>query len=117
PTELIGRSMVVHKAQRIDVECVVRGYIAGSGWSDYRRTGRVSGIRLPDGLAESQQLPEPIFTPTTKAETGHDEPMTYEQLVEMVGPDTANTLKLRSLAVYRYAWQYAIERGIIIADT
>jgi phosphoribosylaminoimidazole-succinocarboxamide synthase len=117
PPELAGRSMIVHKAERVDVECVVRGYLAGSGWSEYQKSGSVCGVRLPEGLVESQQLPEPIFTPTTKAETGHDEPMTYDELVEMVGPDDANVLKLRSLAVYRYAWQYAIERGIIIADT
>ncbi len=117
PAELVGRSTIVHKAERVDVECVVRGYLAGSGWADYQRSGRVCGIRLPEGLVESQQLPEPLFTPTTKAETGHDEPMTYEQLVEMVGPAAANVLKLRSLAVYRYAWQYAAERGIIVADT
>ena len=117
PPELVGRSMIVQKAERVDVECVVRGYLAGSGWADYQRTGRISGIRLEPGLVESQQLPEPIFTPTTKAESGHDEPITYEQLVEQVGAEAANVLKLRSLAVYRYAWQYAAERGIIIADT
>ena len=117
PPELLGRSMIVHKAQRVDIECVVRGYLAGSGWAEYQRSGRVCGVRLPPGLVESQQLPEPIFTPTTKAETGHDEPLTYEQVVEMVGPDVANVLRLRSLAVYRFAWQHAIERGIIIADT
>lgn len=117
PPELAGRSMIVHKAERVDVECVVRGYLAGSGLADYQRTGRISGVRLPPDLVEAQQLPEPIFTPTTKAETGHDQPITYEQLVELVGVDAANVLRLRSLAVYRYAWQFAIERGIIIADT
>ena len=117
PPELAGRSMMVHKAQRVDVECVVRGYLAGSGWSEYQERGSVCGVRLPEGLVESQQLPEPIFTPTTKAESGHDEPITYDQLVELVGLDAANVLKLRSLATYRYAWQYAIERGIILADT
>ena len=117
PPELVGRSTIVRKAERVDVECVVRGYLAGSGWSDYQRDGRVCGIRLPPDLVESQQLPDPIFTPTTKAASGHDEPMTYEQLVELVGASAANVLKLRSLAIYRYAWQYAIERGIIIADT
>ena len=117
PPELMGRSMIVHKAERVDVECVVRGYLAGSGWADYQKSGRVCGIRLPEGLEESQELPEPIFTPTTKAETGHDEPLTYDELVGIVGPDAANVLRLRSLAIYRYAWQYAFERGIIIADT
>jgi phosphoribosylaminoimidazole-succinocarboxamide synthase len=117
PPELAGRSTIVHKARRVDVECVVRGYLAGSGWTDYRAGGRICGVRLPEGLVEGQQLPEPIFTPTTKAESGHDEPMTYEQLVALVGADTANVLKLRSLATYRFAWEYAVERGIIIADT
>ena len=117
PQELIGRSMIVHKAERVDVECVVRGYITGSGWNDYRRTGMVSGVRLPADLVECQRLDDPIFTPSTKADTGHDEPITFQQLVAQVGADAANVLKLRSLAVYRYAWQYAIERGIIIADT
>jgi phosphoribosylaminoimidazole-succinocarboxamide synthase len=117
PPALIGRSTIVRRAERVDVECVVRGYLAGSGWSDYQRDGRVCGIRLPPDLIESQQLPDPIFTPTTKAASGHDEPMTYDQLVELVGASAANVLKLRSLAIYRYAWQYAIERGIIIADT
>ncbi len=117
PPDLIGRSMIARKAERVAVECVVRGYLAGSGWTEYRETGRVCGIRLPEDLEEGQQLPDPIFTPTTKAETGHDQPLTYEELVGLVGPTAANVLRLRSLAVYRYAWQYAIERGIIIADT
>jgi phosphoribosylaminoimidazole-succinocarboxamide synthase len=117
PPELVGRAMIVRKAQRVDVECVVRGYLAGSAWAEYRRTGRVCGIPLPEGLREAEQLPEPIFTPTTKAESGHDQPLTYAELVQMVGAEAANVLKLRSLAVYRFAWQYAIERGIIIADT
>ncbi len=117
PPQLVGRSMIVHKAERLDVECVVRGYLAGSGWAEYANSGRVCGIRLPPDLVEGQALPDPIFTPTTKAESGHDQPMTYEQLVELVGPAAANVLKLRSLAVYRFAWQHAYERGIIIADT
>lgn len=117
PPELVGRAMIVRKAQRVDVECVVRGYLAGSAWAEYRRTGRVCGIPLPEGLREAEQLPEPIFTPTTKAESGHDQPLTYAELVQLVGPDAANVLKLRSLAIYRFAWQYALERGIIIADT
>ncbi len=117
PPELVGRTMIVRKARRVDVECVVRGYLAGSAWAEYRRTGRVCGIPLPEGLREAEQLPEPIFTPTTKAETGHDQPLTYAELVRMVGAEAANVLKLRSLAVYRFAWQYALQRGIIIADT
>jgi phosphoribosylaminoimidazole-succinocarboxamide synthase len=117
PREMIGRAMVVRKAERIDVECVVRGYITGSGWSDYQKTGEVSGIKLPTDLKESQELFEPIFTPTTKAEEGHDLPITYDQVVELAGDRAANAVKLRSLAVYRYGRDYARERGIVIADT
>lgn len=117
PAKLIGRSMLVQKARRFDAESIVRGYLAGSGWSDYRRTGSICGIRLPAGLQESQQLPDPIFTPSTKPESGHDENISYDQLVEAIGPDAANVLRLRSLAIYRFAWQYAADRGIIIADT
>ena len=117
PREMIGRAMVVRKAERIDVECVVRGYIAGSGWKDYQRGGEVSGIALPPKLKESQELFEPIFTPTTKAEEGHDLPITYEQVAELVGERAANAVRLRSLALYRFGRDYARERGIIIADT
>ena len=117
PREMIGRSMVVRKAERIDVECVVRGYITGSGWKDYQRIGEVSGIALPPKLKESQELFEPIFTPTTKAEEGHDLPVTYEQVAELAGDRAANAVRLRSLAIYRYGRDYARERGIIIADT
>jgi phosphoribosylaminoimidazole-succinocarboxamide synthase len=117
PRDMIGRAMVVGKAERIDAECIVRGYITGSGWSDYQKTGEVSGIKLGAGLKESQELFEPIFTPTTKADEGHDMPVSYEQLVEMVGDRAANAAKLRSLAVYRFGREYARERGILIADT
>ena len=117
PAELIGRSMLVRKAERIDVECVVRGYITGSGWKDYQRSGEVSGIALPPKLKESQELFEPIFTPTTKAEEGHDLPITYEQVAELLGERAANAVRLRSLALYRFGRDYARERGIIIADT
>jgi phosphoribosylaminoimidazole-succinocarboxamide synthase len=117
PREMIGRSMLVRKAERIDVECVVRGYITGSGWKDYQQIGEVSGIKLPPNLKESQELFEPIFTPTTKAETGHDLPITYEQVAELAGEQGANAVRLRSLAVYRYGRDYARERGILIADT
>ena len=95
----------------------MRGYITGSGWTEYQRTGSVCGIALPGGLVRSQQLLEPIFTPTTKAETGHDEPMTFEQVEAVLGADVANAVQLRSLALYRYAAGVAEERGIIIADT
>ena len=117
PREMIGRSMVVQKAERIDVECVVRGYITGSGWSDYQKTGAVCGIKLPEGLAESEELPEPIFTPTTKAAEGHDMPITFKQVRELAGDQAANAMRVRSLALYKYGRDYARERGIIIADT
>ncbi|HXG42335.1 MAG TPA: phosphoribosylaminoimidazolesuccinocarboxamide synthase [Dehalococcoidia bacterium] len=117
PPELVGRAMLVRKAQRIDIECIVRGYLAGSAWDEYRRYGTVNGEKMPPGLEESQELPEPLFTPTTKAEEGHDQPITWDQMVEMVGERAATAMRLRSLALYRYARDYARERGIIIADT
>ena len=116
-SDLAGRSMVVRKAEPILVECVVRGYLVGSGWAEYQRSGSVCGIELPEGLHEAQQLIDPLFTPTTKAEEGHDEPMTYEEVEALVGVETANVLKLRSLALYGYAAGVARERGVIIADT
>jgi phosphoribosylaminoimidazole-succinocarboxamide synthase len=117
PAELRGRSMIVKKAERLDVECIVRGYLAGSAWAEYRDTGRVFGIRMPAGLRESEALPEPLFTPTTKAEVGHDENISYSDLVQEIGPEAATAVRLRSLALYKYAAAYARERGIIIADT
>ena len=117
PREMIGRAIVVRKAERIDVECVVRGYISGSGWLDYQRSGEISGNKLMEGLEESQELPEPIFTPTTKAHEGHDLPITYKDVVEMAGARAANAMKVRALALYRYGRDYALSRGIIIADT
>jgi phosphoribosylaminoimidazole-succinocarboxamide synthase len=112
-----GRAMVVRRAEPVKVECVVRGYITGSGWAEYQRSGTVTGIKLPEGLRQSEQLFEPIFTPTTKADEGHDMPMTFEEVEAFVGPEMANVLKLRSLALYRYGAEVARERGIIIADT
>jgi phosphoribosylaminoimidazole-succinocarboxamide synthase len=117
PPELRGRSMIVRKAERLDVECVVRGYLAGSSWADYSATGRMFGVRMPPDMRESEALPEPMFTPTTKAEAGHDEPMSFSDMVEQLGPEVSNALRLRSLALYKYAVAYARERGIIIADT
>jgi phosphoribosylaminoimidazole-succinocarboxamide synthase len=117
PPELRGRSTIVRKAQRIDVECIARGYLTGSAWAEYQQTGRVCGVRMPPGMVESEQFPEPLFTPTTKAEVGHDENMSSEELVELVGIETANTIRLRTLALYNYAANYARDRGIIIADT
>ena len=112
-----GRSMLVKKAKRLNAECIVRGYITGSGWKDYQRTGAVCGIPLAAGLAESQQLPEAIFTPSTKPDVGHDENISYEEMVEIVGEESANAMRLRSLAIYNYAHTVALEKGIIIADT
>jgi phosphoribosylaminoimidazole-succinocarboxamide synthase len=117
PPELIGRSMIVRKADRIAVEAIVRGYLAGSAWAEYHESGRVCGMRMRPGMVESQAFPEPLFTPTTKAEEGHDENMPYADLVTMVGPEAANAVRLRSLALYNYASNYAAERGIIISDT
>ncbi len=117
PPELIGRSTIVRKAKRVDVECIVRGYLAGWAWAEYQQYGTVNGVRMEKGLRESQQLIEPIFTPTTKAEEGHDEPMTLSDLIQEVGPEAAQVLQRRSLALYHFAAQYARERGIIIADT
>jgi phosphoribosylaminoimidazole-succinocarboxamide synthase len=117
PPALVGRAMLVRKARRLDMECIVRGYLAGTGWADYQATGAVCGIRLPPDLTESAQLPDPIFTPSTKAESGHDQNIPYAELERLIGPDAANVVRLRSLALYRYAWNYAAEHGIIIADT
>jgi phosphoribosylaminoimidazole-succinocarboxamide synthase len=115
--DLIGRSTIARKAKRVDVECVVRGYLAGSAWTEYARWGTVNGVRLPKGMQESEQIAEPMFTPTTKAEEGHDEPMTFSDLMQEVGPEAAQVLRLRSVALYNFAADYARERGIIIADT
>jgi phosphoribosylaminoimidazole-succinocarboxamide synthase len=117
PPELRGRSMLVKKAQRLDVECIARGYITGSAWAEYKETGRVCGVPMPAGMVESQAFPEPIFTPTTKADVGHDMNMSHQQLLELVGEDVENAIRLRTLALYQYAARYALERGIIIADT
>jgi len=117
PFYLTGRSMVVKKVKRIPIECVVRGYLAGSGWAEYQQYGTISGLHLPRGLQESQELPEPLFTPTTKAETGHDQPLTMDEVIKLTGEDTAEKIKEKSLAIYNYAWEHARKRGIIIADT
>ena len=118
PDEARGRAMVVRKLEMVPLECVVRGYITGSGWKDYQRDGTVSGIRLPEGLQESQQLPEPIFTPSTKADVGHDETVDLERAAELVGDQgLLDTLRERSLALYTRAAEHARERGVILADT
>ncbi|HEY2281990.1 MAG TPA: phosphoribosylaminoimidazolesuccinocarboxamide synthase [Solirubrobacteraceae bacterium] len=118
PEEARGRALVVRKLQMLPVECVVRGYITGSGWKDYQATGAVSGIELPAGLRESEQLPEPIFTPSTKADVGHDEAIDFDRAAELVG-DRALMERVRetSIALYAFAAAHARERGVILADT
>jgi len=116
PAYLAGRSMIVKKVERIPIECVVRGYLAGSAWAEYREQGTVSGVPLPSGLEECQELPQPLFTPTTKAEAGHDQPLSMDQVRGMVG-EAADEIREKSLALYSYAQGYARARGIIIADT
>lgn len=115
--ELAGRSALVGRLEPIMVECVARGYLAGSGLKEYRDNGRVCGIKLPPGLVESDQLPEPIFTPATKATSGHDENISFDRMVEIVGGEVAERLRELTLGLYRDAAAYALERGIIIADT
>ncbi|MDO8715529.1 MAG: phosphoribosylaminoimidazolesuccinocarboxamide synthase [Dehalococcoidales bacterium] len=117
PDYLSGRSMIVKKIHRVPIECVVRGFLSGSAWAEYQQSGTVCGLRLPKGLKESQELPEPIFTPTTKADTGHDEPMTMAGVERLVGKTLAEGIREKSLAIYTRARQYARDRGIIIADT
>jgi phosphoribosylaminoimidazole-succinocarboxamide synthase len=115
--QLRGRSMLVRRAQMFPVECVVRGYISGSAWKEYQATGKVSGITLPAGLKESDAFPEPIFTPSTKATSGHDENISFDQMCGLVGVETASHLRDLTLRVYKKAAAYARQRGIIIADT
>ncbi|MCE9528900.1 MAG: phosphoribosylaminoimidazolesuccinocarboxamide synthase [Planctomycetales bacterium] len=115
--ELVGRSMIVRKAQVVPIECVVRGYLDGSGWKEYKAGGNVCGIALPPGLVQCSQLPEPIFTPATKEESGHDINVSFEKMVEIIGGEVAHALRRRSLDVYTRAREYARTRGIIIADT
>lgn len=114
---LAGRSMLVKKAKVIPFECIVRGYLSGSAWVEYRKHGTVNGQSLPQGLKESEKLPTPLFTPTTKAAQGHDEPVTFEQLKQEIGASLAQKLKDVSLKIYNFAAAYALERGVIIADT
>ena len=115
--ELTGRAMLVKRAKMIDVECVVRGYLSGSGWKDYQRTGCICGIPLPAGLKESDRLPGPIFTPATKAQSGHDENISFEDAAARIGQDLAGRLRSLTLALYSKAGAYAESRGIILADT
>jgi phosphoribosylaminoimidazole-succinocarboxamide synthase len=117
PPEIARQSMVIKRAERIDVECVVRAYLTGSALVDYNKTGTIFGIPVPPGLVDGSKLPELLFTPTTKAEVGHDEPMTAEEVSTMVGADLATKLRDLSFAIFQYAHDVAAERGIIIADT
>ena len=115
--ELAGRSMVVRKTEPLPIECVVRGYLSGSGWKDYRGTGSICGIALPAGLRESDRLPEPIFTPATKATSGHDENISFAQAAALIGKELAERVRAVSLEIYRRAAAYAEPRGVILADT
>jgi phosphoribosylaminoimidazole-succinocarboxamide synthase len=118
PGEVRGRALVVRKLQMLPVECVVRGYITGSGWKDYQATGKVSGIELPSGLQESEQLPSPIFTPSTKADVGHDEAIDFDRAAELVGDrDLMERVRSVSIDLYRFAAEHAAERGVLLADT
>lgn len=114
---LTGRSMIVRKCQVVPIECVVRGYLEGSGWKEYQQNQAVCGIPLPAGLRQGSQLAEPIFTPATKEESGHDINISYEQMLEIVGPETAAELRQRSIEIYRRGAEYARSKGILIADT
>lgn len=115
--EFEGRSMLVKKLKMIPVECIVRGYITGSGWKSYQKDGTVCGITLPEGLQESQKLPEPIFTPTTKAAEGHDENISFEEVCELIGKDLAENLRAKTIEIYSKCAEYALTKGVIIADT
>ncbi len=117
PAYLAGRSMVVKKVKRLPVECVVRGYLSGSAWEEYKQSGTISGLKAAKGLKQSQELPQPLFTPTTKAESGHDEPLSIDEVGKLVGKAIAEEIEQKSMAIYSYAQGYALARGIIIADT
>lgn len=112
-----GRAMLVRPAKVLPVECVVRGYLAGSGWSEYQKSRSVCGVELPPGLREGARLPEPIFTPTTKADAGHDEPITFDEACDVAGRDAMERVRRDSIAIYNFAHEYALPRGIIVADT
>ena len=116
-TQLRGRSMLVKRAEMFPVECVARGYLSGSGWKEYQASGSVCGIKLPTGLRDSEQLPEPIFTPATKAQSGHDENISFDRMVEILGRETSEKLRDLTLTIYKKAADYAKSRGIILADT
>ena len=115
--EFEGRSMLVKKLKMIPIECIVRGYITGSGWKSYQENGTVCGITLPEGLQESEKLPEPIFTPTTKAAEGHDENISFEEVCNLIGKDLAEKLRAKTIEIYSKCAEYALTKGVIIADT
>ena len=117
PGYLAGRSMIVKKAERIAIEWVIRGYLSGSAWEEYKKSGTILGMAMPRGLLESQELPEPLFTPTAKVDTGHDLPISMDEVKHIIGAALTQEMKEKSLAVYNFARQYARARGIIIADT
>ena len=117
PSYLADRSMIVRRVERVPVECVVRGYLSGSAWVEYSDTGTINGAAAPMGLRECEQLPEVLFTPTTKEETGHDQPLSMNALIDLVGVSMARELEEKSLVIYKFAEEYALSRGIIIADT
>ena len=116
-TEILQRGSIVKKAERIDVECVVRGYITGSAWSEYKKTGKVAGFDMPSEFKEGDKFPSPLFTPTTKAEVGHDEPLTIDEVKDMVGKDMADRLESITIEIYNFAHDFALSKGILIADT
>ncbi|NLB78505.1 MAG: phosphoribosylaminoimidazolesuccinocarboxamide synthase [Clostridiaceae bacterium] len=115
--ELQGRSMLVRRVKMVEAECIVRGYLEGSGLKDYKATGKISGIKLPEGLKQADKLPEPIFTPSTKASEGHDMNVSYEYVKEQIGEELASALKEKTVSLYKKAEEYALGRGIILADT
>ncbi len=115
--ELHGRSMLVKKVEMIEVECIVRGYLEGSGLKDYKATGKISGIKLPEGLKQADKLPEPIFTPSTKAKEGHDMNVSFEYIKDQIGEKLASAIKEKSISLYKKAEEYALSKGIILADT
>ncbi len=115
--QLESRAMLVRRTRVVPIECVVRGYLAGSGWKEYRQTGRICGVRLPAGLRESEQLPEPIFTPATKATSGHDQNISFDQMAQQVGGELAEELRSLALGIFRKAAAYALSRGLLLADT
>ncbi|MBI2965432.1 MAG: phosphoribosylaminoimidazolesuccinocarboxamide synthase [Chloroflexi bacterium] len=117
PADMAPRAMVIKRAKRVDIECVVRAYLAGSAWAEYRKSGTVQGVRLPGGLREAEKLPELMFTPTTKAEAGHDQPLTWRETIDLVGEDTAVRLRELSFKLFGAAHEHASARGMIVADT